>query len=190
MPLLMYRLRHVTSLALLSAAACAGPQDGRVGLAAEHDSARRLARSPVTATAPEDVRAACDSVSLRWSPDAGSHVGRSAVHNPRNPYPPAGVPVCGVNVFVADLSVAAHGPRNSFWADTASHHWAAILADDADGPSGFSRVLHRGSVRCSVTVEFDAEDDADSTYVPKPWYREDTECWSAHFVPSDTARSP
>ncbi len=55
--------------------------------------------------------------------------------------------------------------------------WTEIDTMSADGPGGGEQGYMRGDVRCLVWVEFDGEDDSDSTYVPADWFVETTMCW-------------
>jgi hypothetical protein len=55
--------------------------------------------------------------------------------------------------------------------------WTEIENTTADGPGGGEQGYMRGDVRCLVRVEFDGEDDSDSTYVPADWFVETTMCW-------------
>jgi hypothetical protein len=55
--------------------------------------------------------------------------------------------------------------------------WTQILNMTADGPDGGEQGYTNGAVSCVKRVEFDGEDDSDSTYVPADWYVETTMCW-------------
>ena len=76
-----------------------------------------------------------------------------------------------------------------FWS---SPTWALLPRIAADGHSGSVRTFQRGRVRCQVSEEWDGGDDADTTYVPDPFYRESTLCWehSRELVPADTSQAP
>jgi hypothetical protein len=58
--------------------------------------------------------------------------------------------------------------------------WTGILNMTADGPDGGLQGYTNGAVSCVRRVEFDAEDDSDSTYVPADWLVETTMCWRSH----------
>ena len=47
---------------------------------------------------------------------------------------------------------------------------------DASGPDGDAMAYSRGGAACAVSGSWDGEDDADSTYVPKPGFTIEVTC--------------
>ena len=70
----------------------------------------------------------------------------------------------------------AYGP-SQFWKNSETSGWVALVHVIADGPDGSTTAYQRGLVRCLVEQAWDGGDDADTTYVPSPWFRETTSCW-------------
>jgi hypothetical protein len=55
--------------------------------------------------------------------------------------------------------------------------WLPIYEFDADGPDGRSRVYQLDPVRCWASERWDGGDEADSTYVPVPWFEQRVACY-------------
>jgi hypothetical protein len=55
--------------------------------------------------------------------------------------------------------------------------WLPLYEFDADGKDGRSRVLQLNPVRCYIEERWDGGSDADTTYVPAPWFEQRVACY-------------
>ena len=161
--------------------------------AARPDTSRLAPRAVPPATAPGDsslaaARETCDEVARSWSanPRTELHLTADTVMNVW-----AGAidttPVRGCYVAAEDSAAFAgsdtsrasreRGGGNPFWSDAEQRGWVQLVRTVADGPDGSSSAYQRALVRCYVAETWDGGDDADSTYVPGGWYRQETWCW-------------
>jgi len=186
----------VTALGRVSALLAAA-----AAFACGHD--RPAAERPSTSTAPSaapEARAVCDSIAALWRTVAQTTVAihdtivepvdRNAVDQARRDeiHPPR--PACAVDVnndsLMKRADSAAQPDHERFFV---APGWTELWMFEADGPDGSSQTFQRGLVRCQRHQEWDGGDDADSTYVPDPFYREHARCWrhDRPIIPSDTA---
>lgn len=87
------------------------------------------------------------------------------------------------------VRVSRDGPAKfPYWNAPERYGWSHLIHTQADGPDGSSTAYQRGLVRCHVAEAWDGGDDSDSTYVPSPWYRQETSCWwhGRQLMPGDT----
>ena len=131
---------------------------------------------------PAEVRAVCDSVVERWRAIPRAVVESADTTN-----------VARETDYAADphLSYAAcvvTGRRDEGLDSTMQHlrfwpasGWTSVWRLDADGPDGNVATYQRGMVRCEVWERWDGGDDGDSTYVPSPFYGEQTTCWRHRY---------
>ena len=176
--------RIVISLVAVVAIAC-GDRAGAAG----RDS---VAVPPIQAksgraaagTLPAEVRAACAEVAASWRPVpsialreiADSSVEDFSADSGRTRH------ACAVTVddpvaFADSARVGKSGPaRSDYWRSFARAGWIQ-LRYSADGPDGSETQYQRGRVRCLLDERWDGGDDSDSTYVPSPYYEQNTSCW-------------
>lgn len=131
---------------------------------------------------PAEVRAVCDSVVERWraipravvaSADTVAEARETDYDaDPHLSY--AGCVVTGQR----DEGLDSTMQHLRFWPASG---WTRIWKLDADGPDGSFTTFQRGMVRCHVWEQWDGGDDGDSTYVPSPFYGEQTICWRHRY---------
>lgn len=164
---------------LLSACVIQGGEQGAVDSTAA-DSAAAVADVPDSLGEPEyldpllrEVRVACEKVAAYWTrhPAAAVRGFDSIVTIPRSRNT---TDACLVTVRLEDDADRDAGdPRVPF----ASSGWARLWEFEADGPGGRSAVFQLVPVRCLVEERWDGGDDADSTYLPTPWFEQRVACW-------------
>lgn len=131
---------------------------------------------------PAEVRAVCDSVAGRWraipravveSADTVA-LARETDHDADPHLSYAACVVTGRR----DEGLDSTMQHLRFWPASA---WTRVWKLDADGPDGSFATYQRGMVRCHVWEQWDGGDDGDSTYVPSPFYEEQTICWRHRY---------
>jgi len=144
-------------------------------------------------TAPSDTlavlaRATCQDVAGSWRNVAKVNVRvvRDTLLNDV-PLMADSEPVIACQVVAEDSTALAakdsvrlqrDGPaKSTYWPHAQRTGWLPLVHLVADGPDGSVMAYQRGVVRCVVDEAWDGGDDADSTYVPSPWYRQTTSCW-------------
>jgi len=145
-------------------------------------------QSVVTDTLAASARAICQEVATSWRDIARVEV-RVIRDTLLDPVPLVAdsdaVRACLVvaedsTAFAKSDSVRLQrdGPaKSAYWERAEQSGWAHLIHLAADGPDGSVMAYQRGVVRCVVDQAWDGGDDADSTYVPSPWYRQTTSCW-------------
>jgi hypothetical protein len=192
----------VTALLLAEVVACRG------GRASTHDSTSAQRKAVANAAAPSlptplasmpvAVLDACAEVAASWrrTPMIALHQVSDTVLLPEVDIENSDVHACHVVAqdslaFAKSDSVRLErdGPaKSAYWRMFARAGWVP-LHWSADGPDGSLMTFQRGVVRCQLQEQWDGGDDSDSTYVPSPFYRQTTSCWShpAGIAKSDTA---
>lgn len=160
------------------------------------DTDRVALRQMPSATSAGDtvfaaVRKTCDEVSRSWSatPLIELHVTVDSVMDvwagatdTTDTTPVRGCYVAADDSTAFATSDSGHAPRgaraaNPYWTDAEQRGWVRLARTIADGPDGSSSAYQRELIRCYVSETWDGGDDADSTYVPGTWYRQETWCW-------------
>ena len=137
-----------------------------------------------TDTLPADVRAACAEVAASWrsTPQivlreiADTSAEDFSVDSNGTRHTCA-VIVDDSAAFADTARVNKAGPaKSTYWRTFAQAGWIQ-LRYAADGPDGSETQYQRGQVRCLLDERWDGGDDGDSTYIPSPFYEQNTSCW-------------
>lgn len=183
--------------ASLALAAAAGFVVGcRAKPVARADTSRVALRQMPSATSAGDsslaaVRKACDEVVRSWSTTHRGELRLTAdsvmdvwagATDTADTTPVRGCYVAAEDSTAFATSGSSHAPTgphvaNPYWTDAEQRGWVRLARTMADGPDGSSSAYQRELVRCYVAETWDGGDDADSTYVPGTWYRQETWCW-------------
>lgn len=157
------------------------------GLIACADRRAQVRDSTASNTLPAAVLGACAEVASDWRriPNVTLHEASDTLLVPEIGIEDSSVHAC--RVFAEDSVALAKsdsarfsrdGPsKSTYWRTFSRAGWVQ-LRFAADGPDGSLTTYHRGVVRCQLQEEWDGGDDSDSTYVPAPFYRQITSCWS------------
>jgi hypothetical protein len=123
-----------------------------------------------------EVRQACAAVAGYWSHDPQAVVtGHDSTITMPGTHSTADA--CWVRVRVEDVRRLAPSPQGEPRVPFGASGWLRIIEFDADGPDGQSTVYQLDPVRCLVSEHWDGGDDADTTYVPAPWFEQEVACW-------------
>jgi hypothetical protein len=168
------RMQAALVASLIWTAACAPSSSSH--LADSSATSRASVFVPLLTDLPADVRAVCDSVAASWSVIPAVKISRTdstVSPRPTDAAVPASVRACVVDAM-ADSTPDSLQTHRLYWTSTS---WPELWMHHADGPDGESAIYQRGLVRCEVQYSWDGGDDADSTYVPSPFWEEFTRCW-------------
>jgi hypothetical protein len=176
------RLLNVTALAL---GACHAGGDSSRTLADSSPDSGAGARVEATVATPNAPVAVCESVAVLWRATGRASVKVSdtlarvqtadTVDRNRGRFF-TNIQGCAASADAATgLDSAQHAAL--YWAASADRGWVDLGDLDADGPDGNTRTRQRGKIQCQSEQSYDGGDDADSSYVPSPRFREVTICW-------------
>lgn len=146
--------------------------DTATALTAAAAQAAPAADDPPVELLSAEIRRACTSGAEYWRSYPGATTRRfdSTLTRSRST---AMADACWVVIRLEDDPVRSPEPRVPFVAAG----WLPLYEFDADGKDGRSRVYQLDPVHCLVEERWDDGDDADSTYVPAPWFEQRVACY-------------